>query len=160
LRDLLRPLLEGGTLGKSPLKVRLLAGNSSVEMGLNIDADKLREQIDLWLAEGAATIKQHIVSALTKIGRDPDPDDGLRILMGGRLGMHPAFADKLARELPANVQIHRFKEPDRTNLAAPTVKTATVLGLLSTRFDKVGLAQRTEQRDAFRYRVGRARHGQ
>lgn len=160
LRDALRPLLEGGSLPKGPLKVRLLSGNSSVEIGLQVDSEKLHEQVDNWLSEGAAIIKQHIVSALTKIGRDPDPYDGLRILMGGRLGMHPLFADKIARELPANVQIHRFKEPDKTNLAAPTVKTATVLGLLSTRYDKIGLTQRTEQRDAFRYRVGRARHGQ
>ena len=45
-------------------------------------------------------------------------------------------------------------------LKAATVKTATALGVLSTKFDKVGLMQRTEQRDSFRYRVGKARHGQ
>jgi len=140
--------------------VRLAAGAQSVDMALQVDPDKIRDQIDAWLSEGAKAIKQHIAAALTKIGRDPDPYDGLRLLLGGRLGMHPAFAEKLQKELPGNVQIHRFKEPDRTNIAAPTVKTATVLGLLITKFDKVGLAQRTEQRDAFRYRVGRARHGQ
>src|SRR5262249_40133728 len=59
-----------------------------------------------------------------------------------------------------NVQIHRFKEPDKTNLAAPTVKTATALGVLSMKLDKVCAVRRTESRDAFRFRVGRARHGQ
>lgn len=160
LRDALRPLLEGGSLPKGPLRVRLSAGPTSVEMGLTVDSDKIRELIDAWLAEGAALIKQHIIGALTKIGRDPDPYEGMRILLGGRLGMHPTFAEKLAKELPSNVQIHRFKEPDRTNLTAPTVKTATALGVLSTKYDKVGLMQRTEQRDSFRYRVGKARHGQ
>lgn len=160
LRDALRPLLEGSAIAKGPLKVRLLSGTSSVEMGLTVDSDKLREQIEAWMGEGAAAIKQHIAAALTKIGRDPDPYDGLRVLLGGRLGMHSGFGDRIARELPSNVQVHRFKEPDKTNLTAPTVKTATALGVLSTKYDKVGLMQRTEQRDAFRYRVGRARHGQ
>jgi len=160
LREALRPLLEGGAWPKGPLKLRFALGPTSVETALPVDADKLREQIDEWLAQGASLIKQHIANALTKIGRDPDPYDGLRVLLGGRLGMHPALADKLAKELPPNVQIHRFKEPDRTNITAPTVKTATALGLLSTKFDKTGLVARTEQRDAFRYRVGRARHGQ
>ncbi len=140
--------------------MRLFAGSIPMELALTVDLEGIREAIDGWLVEGVAAIKQHIVTALTKIGRDPDPYDGLRILMGGRFGMHPSFADKLAKELPSNVQIHRFKEPDRTNLAAPTVKTATALGLLSTKFDKIGLGQRTEQRNAFRYRVGKARHGQ
>jgi hypothetical protein len=160
LRDALRPLLEGGSLPKGPLRVRLSSGSTSVEMALNTDSDKIRDQIDAWLAEGASLIKQHIVAALTKIGRDPDPYEGMRILLGGRLGMHPTFAEKLAKELPPNVQIHRFKEPDRTNLTAATVKTATALGVLSTKYDKVGLMHRTEQRDSFRYRVGKARHGQ
>jgi hypothetical protein len=40
------------------------------------------------------------------------------------------------------------------------VKTATVLGALSLRLDKIGVTRRAEKRDAFRYRVGRARHGQ
>jgi hypothetical protein len=153
-------LLEGGALPKGPVRVRLYAGSVPTEMALNVDAEQLRDGIEQALTEGVAAIKQHIAQALTKIGRDPDPYDGLRILLGGRLGMHAALAEKLAKELPPNVQIHRFKEPDRTNLSAPTVKTATALGLLATRFDKVGLGQRTEQRDAFRYRVGKARHGQ
>jgi hypothetical protein len=40
------------------------------------------------------------------------------------------------------------------------VKTATVLGVLSMRFDRIGAMLRAEKRDNFRYRVGRARHGQ
>jgi hypothetical protein len=160
LRDALRPLLEGAAWPKGPLKLRLAAGAQAAEIAFNVDVDRLRDAIDDWIGEGVAAIKQHLAGALTKIGRDPDPYDGLRILLGGRLGMHPTFAEKLAKELPPNVQIHRFKEPDRTNLSAATVKTATALGVLSTKYDKVGLMQRTEQRDSFRYRVGKARHGQ
>ncbi|MBK8256071.1 MAG: hypothetical protein IPK82_25810 [Polyangiaceae bacterium] len=160
LRDALRPLLEGGSLAKGPLRVRFATTSGGVDVALNVDSDKLREQIQAFFADGAALIKQYIVGALSKIGRDPDPYDGLRILLGGRLGMDSSFAEKLQRELPANVQIHRFKEPDRTNISAPTVKTATALGVLSTRYDKIGLVTRTEQRDSFRYRVGKARHGQ
>ncbi len=160
LKDALRPILEGAAWPKGPIKVRLHAGPNTVEVALQVDVDKLRDAIDGWLDAGVVGIKQYIAQALTKIGRDPDPYDGLRILLGGRLGMHPSFGDKLAKELPSNVQIHRFKEPDRSNIAAPTVKTATALGVLATKFDKLGLAQRTEQRDAFRYRVGKARHGQ
>ncbi|MEZ4293772.1 MAG: hypothetical protein R3B70_02265 [Polyangiaceae bacterium] len=160
LRDALRPLLEGGNMAKGPLKLKLFASGTGVDLTLAFDPEKQVTQIEAWLGEGAALIKQHIVAALSKIGRDPDPYDGLRILLGGRISMHPLFADKLAKELPPNVQLHRFKEPDRTNLTAATVKTATAFGVLSTRYDKIGLMARTEQRDSFRYRVGKARHGQ
>jgi hypothetical protein len=37
---------------------------------------------------------------------------------------------------------------------------AAALGALSLRFDRIGATLRAEKRDAFRYRVGRARHGQ
>jgi hypothetical protein len=43
--------------------------------------------------------------------------------------------------LPPNVLVHRYKEPEKNNLQAPTVKTATVLGVL-------GLFLRSHRRDA------------
>jgi hypothetical protein len=46
------------------------------------------------------------------------------------------------------------------NPAAPTVKTTTAMGVLALRLDRLGAALRAEKRDNFRYRVGRARHGQ
>jgi hypothetical protein len=76
------------------------------------------------------------------------------------MSMHTGLQDMLTKSLPSQVRVHRYREPDRTNLTAPTVKTATVLGALALRFEKIGVTARTEKRDAFRYRVGRARHGQ
>ena len=58
------------------------------------------------------------------------------------------------------MHVHRFREPDNTNMGAPTVKTATVLGTLMMRWDRIGAVLRSEQRETFRYRVGRHRHGQ
>ena len=58
------------------------------------------------------------------------------------------------------MQVHRFKEPDKNNLITPTVKTSCVLGVLGLSYDRIGAVQRAEKRDAFRYRVGRNRHGQ
>jgi hypothetical protein len=40
------------------------------------------------------------------------------------------------------------------------VKTACALGVLATKFDRVGAGLRSEKRDAFKFRVGRNRHGQ
>jgi len=81
-------------------------------------------------------------------------------MLGGRMSMHPVFFEKLVASLPRNVKVHRFIEPDRLNLGAPTVKTACALGALAMRFERIGAALRAEKRDAFRYRVGRNRHGQ
>ncbi len=40
------------------------------------------------------------------------------------------------------------------------MKTATVLGVLGMRWDRMGAVLRSEKRETFRYRVGRNRHGQ
>ena len=161
LKDLLRPLLEQGMRQKIPEVIKL-AGVDGVayDVPLTIDRGALGGAIEDWLLEAVGTIKKGLSAALSKIGREPDPYEGLRVLMGGRLGMHPLFAELLAEALPPGVQIHRFKEPDRSNLAAPTVKTATALGVLSLQLDRIGAMLRAERRDNFRYRVGRARHGQ
>src|SRR5205814_8334311 len=74
--------------------------------------------------------------------------------------MYPVNAEELVRALPTNVQIHRFKEPDKSNLGAATAKTSCVLGVLGMKIDRIGAVLRSEMRDAFRYRVGRNRHGQ
>ena len=161
LKDLIRPLLEQGMRQKIPENIKLSSADGVVhDVPLTIDRGALGGAIEDWLLEAVGIIKTALSAALTKIGRDPDPYDGLRVLMGGRLGMHPLFAELLAEALPPSVQIHRFKEPDKSNLAAPTVKTATALGVLSLQLDRIGAMLRAERRDNFRYRVGRARHGQ
>jgi len=159
-KDALRPILEG-TNAQMPTKLRLFNDrHHMVDVPLDIDRDAAQRAIEEWLSEGVVAFKQALVTALQKIGRDPDPFDGLRIIVGGRMGMHPFFDQELSRSLPGNVQIHRFKEPDKTNLQTPTVKTSVALGVLGLKHDRIGAVARAEMRDAFRYRVGRARHGQ
>ena len=159
-RDALRPILEGTNV-QLPSKLHLFNDrHHMIDVPLYIDRDAAQRAIEEWLSEGVVAFKQALVTALQKIGRDPDPYDGLRIIVGGRMGMHPFFDQELARSLPGNVQIHRFKEPDKTNLQTPTVKTSVVLGVLGLKHDRIGAVARAEMRDAFRYRVGRARHGQ
>ncbi|MEJ7734668.1 MAG: hypothetical protein WKG00_36420 [Polyangiaceae bacterium] len=163
LRDALRPVLEGGSNPSTrlPAVVRLLdAGGKPVDLVLTLDRQVLTEAVGAWLAEGAAAVRQAIGQALAKLGKQPDPYEGLRIFVGGRLGMSAAFVEALGRDLPSSARLHRFVEPDRTNPGAPTAKTTTALGALLMRVEKVGAVPRSEERDAFRHRVGRARHGQ
>jgi hypothetical protein len=167
LRDHLRPLLEAPPpeAGKKGPKIaeslRLLtAEGDAVDVSLTIQRESLVKSLEAWLTEGAAAFKHALDHALTKIGRDPDPYEGLHVMVGGRLGMHPFFARQLAAVLPSNVAVHRFKEPDRANFTAPTVKTACVLGVVAMRYERIGAVLRSESRTAFRYRVGRSRHGQ
>ena len=161
LRDALRPVLEADATTKVPATLRLLSVEGArVDLPLTIERDALAAVVRQWLEEGAAAIKQAIDAALSKIGRQPDPYEGLHVVLGGRLGLSAALGDALRRELPASAKLHRYVEPDRTNPGAPTAKTACALGALSMRLEKLGAVPRAEARAAFGHRVGRARHGQ
>ncbi len=161
LKDAIRPLLEGTDAGKVSPTIRLLSNDRRMkDVPIEFDRDELVAQIHAWIDDGAKAFKEALASALERIGKGPDPFDGVRVLLGGRFGMHPHWGDELTRIMPANVQIHRFREPDKTNIQAPTVKTATVLGVLGMRWDRIGAVLRSEKRETFRYRVGRNRHGQ
>ncbi len=160
LRDALRPILEQSS-AKVPATIKLFgAGGAPCDVPLEIDREACETAIREWLTNGVLAFKQALGDALTKIGKDPDPYDGLRVILGGRVGLHPFFAEELQKVLPPNVLLHRYKEPEKNNLQTPTVKTATVLGVLGLTFDRIGATLRAETRDAFRYRVGRNRHGQ
>jgi hypothetical protein len=160
LKDAIRPLLEGGE-ARVPKSVRLAAQEGTYDLSLELlDRESMTQAIDAWFAEAVRTICAGLEQALTKIGRVPDPYDGLRVMLGGRMGMHPLLFERITAALPRNVKVHRFIEPDRLNLGAPTVKTACALGALAMRFERVGATLRAEKRDAFSYRVGRNRHGQ
>lgn len=160
LKDVVRSILEG-TPGAMPTKLKLANEKGEpVDVQVDIDRAKLDGELEAAFEAAAKAFKAALEGALAKIGRDPDPYDGLRVLLGGRVATNARFADAVQKLLPPNVQVHRFKEPDKSNLAAPTVKTATALGILAMRFEKIGAALRAEKRDAFKYRVGRARHGQ
>jgi hypothetical protein len=161
LKDLIRPILEQGPKVRVSPNARLAnVEGDARDLYLTIDREALVASIEEWFREAIGLFKEHLTEALAKIGRDPDPYDGLRVILGGRMGLHPYFGDELVRQLPAKVQVHRFKEPDKNNLITPTVKTSCVLGVLGLKFDHIGAVQRAEKRDAFRYRVGRNRHGQ
>ncbi|WP_234023934.1 hypothetical protein [Sorangium cellulosum] len=161
LKEVVRPLLEQGPSAPIEEGIALVGLDGAPAVTpLSVDRGALGGAIEAWFREAADVFMQHLGGAVAKIGREPDPYVGLRILLGGRLAMNPRFAELLSGALPAGVQVHRFKEPDKANLGAPTVKMATALGALSLRYDRIGATIRAEKRDAFRYRVGRARHGQ
>lgn len=161
LKDALRPLLESGSAAALVEKVRLSALDGTVrEVALVIDREPLAKALEDWFTEAVLTFHVALDGALSKIGREPNPYEGLHVILGGRLGMHPFLFEQLTSELPQGVKIHRYKEPDSANLAAPTVKTACALGVLSMKLDRVGVGLRSEKRDSFRFRVGRSRHGQ
>lgn len=162
LKDLLRPLLEQPLVKQKGPLAACLAGvdGEAHDVSLELDRDALTQTIEGFVRDAVEAFKTKLAEALTKIGRDPDPYDGLRVILGGRVGLYPFFGDELTRQLPAKVQVHRFKEPERNNLITPTVKTSCVLGVLALKYDKIGALQRAEKRDAFRFRVGRNRHGQ
>ncbi len=160
LKDAMRPILEQipGKLQASAKLATIDGGTADVK--LEIDRATFDATLREWFSTAANELKDKLTHALTKIGRDPNPYEGLRIIIGGRMGMNTIFDEEFTKLLPPNVLIHRFKEPDKNNLITPTVKTATVLGVLGLKYDRIGATQRAEKRDAFRYRVGRNRHGQ
>jgi len=161
LKETLRPLFEGDPTYRLPTAIKLgsLEGGTK-EVKLALNRVTLRQIVDAWFQAAIGEFHHHLNAALQRLARGSDPYAGLRVFLGGRMSMHLSLQDQLTKSVPANVRVHRFREPDRSNLTAATVKTATALGALSLRFEKIGVTRRTEKRDAFRYRVGRARHGQ
>lgn len=161
LKEAVRPLFEGDPTYRLPTTIKLGSMEGVTrDVKLSLNRVALRQLIDTWFQGAIAEFQHHLKGALQRLARGSDAYEGLRVFMGGRMSMHSGLQDMLVKALPSNVRVHRFREPDRTNLAAATVKTATALGALSLRLDKIAVIKRAEQRDAFRYRVGRARHGQ
>ncbi len=161
LKAALRPVFEGDPTYRLPTSIKLGSLEGGVrDVKISLNRMVLRQIIDAWFAAAIGEFQQHLGGALTRLARGSDPYEGLRVFMGGRMSMHSGLQDMMSKSLPQSVRVHKFREPDRTNLLAPTVKTATALGALAMRIDRIGVTRRTEERDAFRYRVGRARHGQ
>jgi hypothetical protein len=161
LKEAIRPLFEGEPTYRQPTSVRL-GGFDGVghEIRVSLNRTALRQVMDQWFASAIGEFRQHLGDALQRLARGSDPYEGLRVFLCGRMSMHTGLQEMITKSLPSNTRVHKYREPDRTNLTAATVKTATVLGALALRFEKIGVTNRREQRDAFRYRVGRARHGQ
>ncbi len=161
LRDALRPYLEGTASGKPPAKLQFLTEDRQVvELPISIGAAYVSDKLASMLGEAAPKITAAFADVMSKIGRGPNPHEGVHVFIAGRFGMNDAVANAITDALPKGIKLHRFLEPGRENLAAPTVRTATALGTLGTRFDRVATKPRTEARGPFQYRVGRARHGE
>lgn len=160
-KDALRGVLEGDVTSRLPSSVRLLNdAGAPVDLPIEPERAELIASLQRWIGEGVEAVAALLAEAVQKIGRDPDPYEGLHLFIGGRLGTHAYFNERLSSAIPSKVAIHRFKEPESTNLAAPTVKTATVLGVLTMKAERVIAIPRQDERTSFRFRVGRARHGQ
>ncbi len=161
LKEVVRPIFEGDPTYRLPTSIKLgsLEGGTR-EVKLSLNRVVLRQIVDAWFQAALGEFHHHLNIALQRLARGSDPYEGLRVFLAGRVSMHLGLQEMIQKSLPSNVRIHKFREPDRSNLNAATVKTATAIGALSLRHDRIGVTRRQEKRDAFRYRVGRARHGQ
>lgn len=160
LMDVVRPILE--TPGPTPIPdlIQLFDREGRLrDVRVMIDRAALSEWLRGRLSETAVQIKEAIDKGFRQVSRGEAPYADLRVLLGGRLGMHPFLQERLEAVLPEGVRIHRFREPDATNVAAPTVKLATGLGILALRYQPLARAEVSDDRAGFKYRVGRAKRG-
>jgi hypothetical protein len=159
-KDAVRSILE--KVGPTPVpdQIQLFSSDGNVrDVRIMIDRAALAEWLRGQLSEAAVNIKSAIDQGLDQVCRGDIPWDDLRVVLGGRLGMHPVLQERLDAVLPEGTRIHKFREPDETNVAAPTVKLATSLGILSMRHSPVAPAEVVDDRSSFNYRVGRAKRG-
>lgn len=159
LRDHLRPLLLGG--GAVGARVELFdEGGALKKLELALDKDALGRQLEELITAGCRELMTKVEDMVSRLGKDPNPYEGFRIVLGGRLGLHAKVYETLRAAIPEGASLHRYREPEKSNLGAPTVKMAAALGAIALRMDRIGAVTRAEKRGPFRYRVGRARHGQ
>ena len=163
LKDAVRSILESQRPVPIPDLVQLFAQDGRVrDVRIMVDRAHLSEWLRTQLTALAEGIREGIARSekeLAKATKGSGPYNGLRVLVGGRLGMNQYLQDQLQAVLPQGVRLHRFKEPDETNLAAPTVRIATALGVLAMRLQHMGPTKKKRARETFAYRVGRARQG-
>jgi hypothetical protein len=160
LKDALRPILEKSGPSAVPDMLQLFGRDGRVrDVRVMVDRAALTEWMRARLSEAAVTIKAAVDKGLDEISRGDIPWEDVRVLLGGRLGMNAFLQERLEAELPPGAKLHRFLEPDDTNLARPTVKLATALGILALRFTPVAPSQVSDERAGFTFRVGRAKRG-
>ncbi len=160
LKDAVRPILE--KVGPSPVpdSAQLYGSDGRVrEVRIMVDRAVLAEWLRGQLSEAAVAIKEAIVRGFEQITRAEAPYLGMRVLLGGRLGMHPLLQERLEAILPQGVRSHKFREPDETNLSAPTVKLATALGILTLRYQPLAPSAVSDDRAGFGWRIGRSKQG-
>lgn len=159
-KDAVRSILE--KVGPQPVPdvIQLFSADGNVrDVRIMIDRAALSEWLRGQLSEAAVNIKSAIDQGLDQVCRGDIPWEELRVVLGGRVSMHPFLQERLDAVLPEGVRIHKFREPDETNVAAPTVKLATSLGMLQMRYNPVAPAEVVDDRASFNYRVGRAKRG-
>jgi hypothetical protein len=160
LKDYVRPIMEKPGPSPMPDMVQLLSSDGRVrDVRIMIDRAALGEWLRGQLSELALRIKEAIVKGFQQVTRAATPFNDMRVLLGGRLGLHAFLQERLEAVLPPGVRVHKFREPDHTNLLAPTVKLATALGILALRYQPMAPAAVSDERSTFKYRVGRARQG-
>jgi len=160
LKDAVRPILEASGPQPLPDMVQLYASDGRVrDVRIMIDRAVLSEWLRGQLSEAAVEIKEAIAKGFSQVTRDEAPYSDLKIMIGGRLGMHAFLLERLEAVLPSSVKVHKFREADHTNLSAPTVKIATALGILTLRQQHMGPTQVSDDRSSFKFRVGRAKRG-
>ncbi|MBW2454522.1 MAG: hypothetical protein JRI68_08425 [Deltaproteobacteria bacterium] len=160
LKAAVRPILE--SVGPTPLPdlVQLFARDGRVrDVRIMVDRAVLSEWLRGQLSEAAVHIHQAITKGFEQVTSAEAPYEALRIVLGGRLGMHAFLQERIAAVLPAEVRIHKFREPDHTNLAAPTVKLATALGMITLRYQNMSPSAVSDDRTSFHFLVGRAKRG-
>jgi len=160
LKNALRLVLEKP--GPSPLPdvLQLFGRDGRVrDVRIMVDRAALTEWLRARLSEAAVTIKAAVEKGLDQLCRGEVPWADVRVLLGGRLSMHAYLQERLEAAFPAGTQVHKFREPDDTNLARPTVKLATALGMLQCRYHPLAPSEVSDDRAHFSYRVGRAKRG-
>jgi hypothetical protein len=160
LKDAVRSILEKPGPTPVPDMVQLYASDGRVrDVRILIDRAVISEWLRGQLSEAAVEVKEAIRRGFEQITRAEPPYLGMRVLLGGRLSMHPFFQERIEAILPPGVRVHKFREPDETNLAAPTVKLATALGILALRYQPLAPTAVSDDRDAFSWLIGRAKQG-
>ncbi len=160
LKDAVRNILEVAGPAPLPDTVALVDGSGTIrDARVMIDRAALNEWLRGQLSSLASGISKAIGEGFQQVTRAEPPYHEMHIFLGGRLAMHPFLHERLNAILPNGVHIHRFREPDETNLAAPTVKLSTALGILALRFQPLAPAAVSDDRDKFSYWVGRAKRG-
>jgi hypothetical protein len=160
LKDAVRPILDKPGPAPLPDVIQLYGRDGQLrDVRIMVDRAVLSEWLRGQLSALAAKIKEAIVAGFGQVSRDEVAWDELRVLLGGRVGMHAVLQERLDAVLPKGVRMHKFREPDHTNLNAPTVKIATALGILTLRYQPVGPSEVSDERTTFNFRVGRAKRG-
>lgn len=160
LMDVVRSILESPVPLPLPDSVGLFGADGQVhEVRVLIDRVALSDWLKGEFMKAAELLKGAVLQGFQQITRAEPPFAAMRVLLGGRLSMNPHLQECFEAVLPSTVRFHKFREPDETNLNAPTVKLATAYGILALRYQPLQPAAVKDERGVFGWRVGRGKQG-